>query len=151
MNTQFLHPEQKFKLVWGAENVIRQSVVLADGVDTDDLHDGLYLTPVGDGKWEIANASAPAYPMLEMKFQYDGKAIGDGVTIARGTVPAVVSEYDYSAGDGVNFPEAPEKNQKLKVVNGVLAPVDMDGSEDHLAVAVVEEVYADRIVVTKLY
>ena len=52
------------------------------------------------------------------------------------------------------IPTLLQKGQLLKVSNGVLVPVAEDGSEDHLYVAIVEEVYPlypDRILIIKRY
>jgi hypothetical protein len=151
INPNFMHEDQKFKLVYGSTNTIWETATLDDDVDPKTIHDGLWLTKNADGKWELATDTALAYPVLEMKYQYDNQAV-NAVTIARGAVPAITTVFDYDGEEG--YPDAPAKGQLLKVSNGVLVPVAEDGTEDHLYVAIVEEVYPlypDRILIIKRY
>lgn len=151
INPNFMHEDQKFKLVYGSTNTIWETATLDDSVDPKTIHDGLWLTKNAEGKWEPATDTALAYPVLEMKYQYDNQAV-NAVTIARGPVPAITTVFNYDGEDG--YPDAPAKGQLLKVSNGVLVPVAENGSEDHLHVAIVEEVYPlypDRILIIKRY
>lgn len=152
INPNFMHEDQKFKLVYGSANTIWETATLDDSVDPKTIHDGLWLTKNEEGKWELATDTALAYPVLEMKYQYDNQAV-NAVTIARGPVPAITTVFEYD-GEEEGYPDAPEKGQLLKVSNGVLVPVAKDGSEDHLHVAIIEEVYPlypDRILIIKRY
>lgn len=152
INPNFMHEDQKFKLVYGSTNTIWETATLDDSVDPKTIHDGLWLTKNAEGKWEPATDTVLAYPVLEMKYQYDNQAV-NAVTIARGAVPAITTVFSYDGGDN-RYPDAPEKGQLLKVSNGVLVPVAVGGTEDHLYVAIVEEVYPDyldRILIIKRY
>lgn len=152
INPNFMHEDQKFKLVYGSTNTIWETATLDDDVDPKTIHDGLWLTKNSEGKWEPATDTVLAYPVLEMKYQYDNQAV-NAVTIARGAVPAITTVFSYD-GEDEDYPNAPAKGQLLKVNNGVLVPVAEDGTEDHLHVAIVEEVYPlypDRILIIKRY
>ncbi len=151
INPNFMHEDQKFKLVYGSTNTIWETATLDDSVDPKTIHDGLWLTKNAEGKWELATNTVLAYPVLEMKYQYDNQAV-NAVTIARGAVPAITTVFKYDSEDG--YPNTPAKGQLLKVSNGVLVPVAVNGSEDHLHVAIIEEVYSlypDRILIIKRY
>lgn len=151
VNPNFMHEDQRFKLVYGSNESIWETAVLDDAVNTAELHDGMWLTKNEDGKWELATDDALSYPVLEMKYQYDNEAV-NAVTIARGPVPAITTVFSYDEAEG--RPAAPAKGQLLKVKNGVLVPVLEDGTEDKLHVAIIEEVYPlhpDRILIIKRY
>lgn len=148
INPNFMHEDQKFKLVYGSTNTIWETATLDDSVDPKTIHDGLWLTKNAEGKWEPATNTVLAYPVLEMKYQYDNQAV-NAVTIVRGAVPAITTVFNCEG-----YPNAPAKGQLLKVSNGVLVPVAVDGTENHLYVAIVEEVYPDypdRILIIKRY
>lgn len=156
MNTNFIREDQKFKLVYGSSNTIWENAELEGTVDTDALHDGLWLAKDANGKWELATENALAQPILEMKFQFDNEAV-NAVTIARGSVPCVTTVYSYdfegivTVSEEANYPSAPAVGQLLKAVAGVLMPVATDGSEDEYHVAIIEQVFEDRLLIIKRY
>jgi len=144
-NYEFIHPDQNFKLLFGMTSCHPANATLATGVDTSQLTDGVWLALQNDGTWKIANGDANAYPVLEMKFQYDNRAV-NAVTVAMGAGwYAVTKKFQYDAG-------SPAIGDKLKTANGILKPVAGDGSEDDLAVAVIEQVIGsgDRILIKRL-
>lgn len=142
--TRWMYKDQSFKLKFGKSNNNWASVALAETVNAEDLHDGVYLTENSSGKWEIASESdVPAYPMLEGKYQYDNQAIGE-VTISQGSVIAYTK----------HFSGTPNKGDHMKVGanNGELVPVDTaSGDTVDMAVARVNNVYGDYIEITKLF
>ena len=162
MEARFWDPKQRFKLVYGTEGVLRETVLVSpDSIPSNGACDGIFLSYGGNdettGKplWVLADGVAPAYPVLEAKIQTDGMAVEPGyvaVTIARGVVPAIV-RLDCVAfvADNANYPTAPALGQRLKVVNGQLTPVALNGSEDRLAVAIIEQIHPTHIVIVKLY
>ncbi len=148
INTNFMHPNQKFKLVYGSMNTIWENAQLSDNLSLEDIYDGLWLAKDDDGKWELSTDKALSFPILEMKKQYDNEAV-NSVTVARGSVPAVTTVYEFDGTPG--YPTAPDIGMLLKTKDGILTPVADDGSEDDLHVAIVEEVHGDRLVVLKRF
>lgn len=142
--TIWMLDEQKFKLKFGKANNNWDTVKLDPSVDTDKLHDGVYLAenPENPGFYIIAEDGAvPAYPMLEMKYQYDNGAV-EGVTVSIGAVVAYTKHFDGT----------PENKDYLKVVDGKLVPIsETDGDTKDDAVARVNFVYSDYIEITKLF
>jgi len=162
MEARFLDPKQRFKLIYGTEGVLRETVLVSpDSIPSNGACDGIFLSYGGNdeitGKplWVLADEVAPAYPVLEAKIQTDGTAVEPGyvaVTIARGVVPAIVRlDCVVFVADDEDYPTAPALGQRLKVVDGQLTPVALDGSEDHLAVAIIEQIHPTHIVIVKLY
>ncbi len=149
INPNFIHEEQNFKLVYGSVNAIWENAELDESVDRDALKDGLWLAKNELGKWEPATDTALAFPILEMKYQYDSMAV-NSVTVARGVVPAITKIFAYDDEDE-GYPTSAEVGQLLKTKDGVLVPVAEDGSEDALHVAIIEEVYPDRLLIIKRY
>lgn len=156
MNTNFMHDDQKFKVVYGSSNTIWENAELDGSVDTAALHDGLWLAKDSTGKWVLATEIGLAHPILEMKYQHDNEAV-KAVTVVRGSVPCVTTVYSYDftgivAVEAVgNYPAAPAVGQLLKAIDGVLMPVATDGSEDNYHVAIIEQVLDDRLVIIKRY
>lgn len=152
INPNFMHPNQRFKLVYGSADTIWETASLADTVRPQTLTDGMWLTKNEDGKWEPSTEDPLSYPVLEIKYQYDNQAI-EAVTIARGSVPAITTVFLYPENED-GYPDAPAKGQLLKTNNGVLVPVAENGEEDHLHVAIIEEVFPlhpDRILIIKRF
>lgn len=136
------NPEQLFKLKFGSDNNNWVSVELGGDVDTGALHDGVYLAENAEGKYEIAEAGAKvAYPMLEMKYQYDNLAL-QAVTISEGTVNAFTKHFDGT----------PEVGDMMKI-GTTAGKLDVLGETDdaELALAEVVGVYDDYIEIKKLY
>lgn len=148
INTNFMHPGQKFKLVYGSMNTIWENAQLSDGLSLEDVHDGLWLAKGVDGKWDLSTDSSLSFPILEMKKQYDNECV-NSVTVARGSVPVVTSVYEFDGSAG--YPSAPDIGMLLKTKDGVLVPVASDGSEDDLHVGIIEEIHGDRLVVLKRF
>jgi|Wag4MinimDraft_13_1082653.scaffolds.fasta_scaffold00010_24 hypothetical protein len=144
METKWLREDQNFKLRFGSENNNWDTVQLADTVDTDALHDGVYLSEDANGKFVIAPSGAKvAFPMLELKFQYDNEAI-DGVTISRGNVTAYTKHFDGTPSVG--------DKMKIGATPGKLAVLDTAGGDtEDMAVAEVLSVNAEDIEIQKLY
>ncbi len=139
INVGYIHPEQRFKLAYGSSKTIWVNSVLDDSVDKEALHEGLWMTKNAQGKWQLATDNSNAYPVLEMEFQNDNKAV-HSVTIARGTILAVTKVYDLEG-------KTPHQGMKLKARDGVLVPLADDGSDDKYSVVVIDEVHQDRLVV----
>ena len=155
-NVDFVHEDQRFKLVYGSAQTIWESAEISPNVAVDALHDGVWLSKDSEGLWELATEASVAFPILEMKFQYDNRAV-HSATVARGSVPAVTTVYSYDfegivdVADLANYPVAPEAGQYMKAVNGVLMPCAKDGSEDNFHVAIIEQVFTDRLLIIKRY
>jgi hypothetical protein len=144
METRWMRDDQNFKLRFGSENNNWDTVELADGVVVDDLHDGVYLEEDSGGKFIIAQPGAKvAYPMLELKYQFDNQAV-QGVTVSRGNVTAYTKHFEGT----------PAKADKMKIgaTPGKLAVLDTgDGDTEDMAVAEVLSVNTEDIEIQKLY
>lgn len=144
METKWLRPNENFKLKYGSENNNWQTVKLADTVDVDSLHDGVFLEETSSGEWEIAATDAKiAYPMLELKYQFDNEAV-DGVTVSVGQVNCFTTHFDGtpSKGDLMKIGDTPGKLDVLDTGAG--------DTED-MAVAEVIAVNSEDIEILKYY
>jgi len=142
--TMWIHKNQNFKLKYGSKQAIWETVPLADSVDIEEatIEDGMYLEPDGNGKYQLATEGAfPAYPILELKAQYDNIGV-NGLTVAIGNTLAYTKQFtgDPSVGD---FMQVGTDN-KLRVVDTA------GGDEENDAVARVTAVFNDYIEIYKL-
>lgn len=145
MQTKWIWKGENFKLKFGKANNIWMAVEIDPKVtDVTLLHDGVYLTEnTTTGKFEIATGGkAPAYPMLEPKFQYDAVS-SNMVTVSVGPVQAYSKNFAGTPTDGVY----------LKVDAGKLVPLDAGAGDtvEKNAVARCLAVYSDYIEIQKLY
>lgn len=144
--TIFLRDDENFKLKFGKSNNNWESVVLdQDTINNrkDDIKDGIFVAEdEATGKYHIAkDGEFPAYPVLEYKYNFSSEEFG-GVTISVGSVQAFIKTFNGT----------PAKGDKLKVVDGVLSPIDTaNGDTEDMAVAVVNGNHGTYLEITKLY
>lgn len=151
MKTTWLRDDQNFKLKFGSDNNNWVTVELDPSVDVDNLHDGVYLSENANGKFEIASpGDKVAYPMLELKFQFDNEAV-EGVTVSEGKVQAFTKYFSGtpSVGDMMKIGENEEEGHF-----GILVPLE-ETEETDLAVAEVVGVFngdaGSYLEISKLY
>jgi len=152
MKTTWIRDDQNFKLKFGSDNNNWVTVTLADSVDTSALHDGVYLSENANGKYEVAQAGDKiAYPMLELKFQFDNEAV-EGVTVSEGKVQAFTKYFEGtpSAGDLMKIVDSSTD----ETIAGSLTPLE-ETDETDLAVAEVISVHSgdggSYLEISKLY